>query len=510
MIHVHEKTSPQNSVQADYFGLGIYHVSQKLDEAIRTYLDMYTALDALTKNYSKQIKTTTNPEDIKFLLLKNFDYSCYAIHKIYTLDRSSEEYDIMEQTVTAQAYYYLWCICQEMETFFKKFPPQTDWFLAAFKNLDTESSCALIMLETLSKVWGPTEFAIIKKEFETFYEEQQHARRKKIEKSHPEGYIKSERWGLPVSTDMATDIASAYLANNSQKQLSRILDLLILFQGDVKTFLSTQFKEAPPTIEELTSLGEYLLNHGLLKSAQTCLESIPTPKLCKEHQGWHEVYNFVLRFTGQHKKALALRWEYFQTVKTSDGAYFYINPLQEQFSPFFIEDKADAKALYDEHITKVKQAIILDFPLEEAVDLSLELWCESSSYDDLLDDLMLHYYDHNKLSSCPTYLLQNLLDKIKNDLDGSEGENAPMLLAALMAYRTLIQRKWWNKDQMSAQKSQELRSLIDQAQKVDTKLTRTTTTQHIPSHQEFINHLKTKHSQEVTPPHQPSSPRPTL
>ena len=438
---------------------------EQLDNSLQTGLDIAHAVDSFKELQSKNMEKITILEEKRSFLLFMLGLSWYLLNKTseleLDLDSKSEDEKLMEPVVKAHVFSYLWSLCQDLRTLLQKNPPDTDWFLHGFQNFDSKGICGLIILENLSEIWSPSEFATIKTNFK---------------ESDPE---------------------------NSKNKVPLSLNMFTLFQGDVKTFFVNTLGQETPSPENITLLSQHLMNYGLLRSAQACLESIPTPKFCEENEEWHKTYNSLLRYTGQHEKALALRWKYFQKVKTTEAVDFYLMPLGEQFNPLVMEHKFEALAQYNEHIAKIKQAIISDFAFEDAIGLSLELWLKSPDYDDLLDDLMLHYYNHGQLSNGTAYVLERLVEELENLFDDDDDEEP--VLTTLIAYRALIQKKWRNKDQMSAQKSQEFRRLIDQAQAKDTELIRNPTTQHIPSHKKFIKNLKAKHSQTSS-----SSPRPTL
>ena len=448
-----------------------------LDGALQTTGGLFDIFSALEKRRIKAMETPLEPKKAIEEFCAVFCMFGYLTNKIDGLKKFPKpEHELIKDTIKVKAHYSLWCACQELRNLFKKYPPHITWFAQIFPELNNYNYISLIMLENLSELWGALEFTVVEKQFEALFQK----------KAMDEAF--------------------------SQERLSFIKSLFILFQGDLKTFLTKRFGEKSPSTEDIALLGEKLVKYRLLRSAQTCLESIPTPEFCKENKRWHNIYNIVLRYTGQHDKALPHRWEYFQAVRTYDAMTFYLDPLGEQLTLSLTENRFMASASHiQEYILKANQAIIHEFPLEDAINLSIKLR-GPSNYKDLMDDIMLRHYGSDELSQCPSYALKKLLDQITDERksDSGGGPAAIPILAPLVASRILIQRKWRNKDQMSAQKSKELSELIEEAKQRDRKLRRTATTQHIPSHQEFMKHLRAKHSQEANPPHQPSSPESTL
>ena len=392
-------------------------------------------------------------------------------------------------------------MCQDLRNLFEKHPPDIDWFVKRFGNLSGCDYISLIILENLSEVWSSSEFSTVEKKLEeqflACHQKKTLAARQELEEAHPDGYVMKSETGEPL---MSIDAWMNLREDFAQTRLSFFKNLFVLFQGDVKTFISRWCFGADPTSEDIGALGSALITQGLFRGARTCLESIPTPELCEEHECWHENYNLVLRYTGLHEKAISLRWEYFLAVQTHQAMVFYLDPLAEQLNIRVEEDRTVACIdRCDEHVMKVNQAIIHKLPLEKAIDFSIRLR-HAPACQGLMDDLMLHHYGGDELFRCPHYALQNLLRKIEDERESGFGKEKLTIpkLAPLIASRTLIQSKWRNKNQMSAKKAKQLNQLIDQAQARDRELQRTPSTQHIPSHQEFMNRLEAKHSPKIT------------
>ena len=478
---------------------------QGINEALQTPAGMLALLGVLEEFHKETLQKTTDPHEAIEELLGALRMVWLLIK---TLDKSLDEERPLKQVISFRAHTALWCLCQDLRSLCQKSPPSIDWFSDLFADLSEYSYISLIMLENLSEVWGAYEFAVVKKQFERLCQEEPVNVRKILEDGSSEGYLESDVFGFPVSTDFIVQ----FFEERLEEKISFFLDLLILFQGDVKTFLFKRFGQKTPTTEEITLLGEQLIGCGLIRSAQTCLRSISTPKLCQERLRWHETYNLVLRYTGQDQKALDLRWEYLLAVKAYPAVHLYLAPLVETLNPTSKDNEEEVSAQYREHSAKVSEVIIHQFPIETAINTSLRLK-RSPDFENLLHDLMLHHYNGGELSRCSTQTLKKLAYELKDDLESLSGEKKTLLLTALISYRALIQKQWRTEDQMSAKKSQKLHEFINQAQNMDAKLKRTAVTQHIPSHQEFLDHLTAKHRPKVSPTHAAqgpsSSPRPT-
>ena len=461
--------------------------AQQLDEMLQTHIDVSAAVNSLkiilskTMEAAAQNKEVRKGDELKISLLGFVNTSWYLIDKAKGFDPPPEDSQmILEKVIMAQAYSHLWCACQDLRTIFQESPPQVNWLSNTLKGLDFRDNSRLIMLEALSGIWQDSEFTFVEKNFEAFYEKEQRTTRQDLLDDHPGGYIKSPTLGLPINTDLLAQC----LNEDLNTKFSFATDLLILFRGDVNAFLSKRLGAQASSVLGVALLSEDLIERGLFKSALKCLNSIPTPEFCEKNKEWHDNYNKVLRFTGHSDKALELRWQYFQTVRNDAAVNFYLNPLVEQINPLFLGSQEKVATEYRKYLAKIKQAIIKEHPLADAIKTSLTL-ARSGECEHLVDDLILHRYDHHELSNCPIFVLQDIL----NDLDHEhkklhESDQAP-ILATLLICRTLIQREW----STHTQKSQEFHKLIDQAQQMDRKLTRTSTTQHIPSHQDFMNLL---------------------
>ena len=441
----------------------LYHVKRNSNPPnTKEFLLLHSNYTEL--NTKAQQCSTTTPQESVRMLLDQIQGLTGLTDYLRELSKTHHHYEpILSDTEST-----LKNTEQDLKKLIQKHPPDPKWFPTRFLELPLRGIRHLYLLEMLADIWGP-------KERDEALDFLQSTYRYYINKYHsPHGHH------TPPPNHNHRDISELIevLDFKFMDDLNFALDFMTFLRGDQASFLHNQLKEQAKDSEELLELSFDLSDEKLFKSALICLQSIPTPTPCHKNKPWYNQCEWLLREAGQHLEAQELRWEYFQANKSPNGVEFYL-------SPWLVIPSCHDSPEYSQQVMRVKKTLIEELSFNKCLSVCSYL-VKIPGFATTFNDLMLHYHQKPELSHGTNDFLE-YLTRYYYEAHGAKG-----VLAALIACRALIQRRWAPTLNLTTKKSRKLAKLIEKAEKMDLQFKRTPTTRHIPSHRDFMALLPQK------------------